>query len=139
MKSKSLAAQQETIRIAEEGKAAAEKAKWEQEKIKVVAVTKASQEYEVSRLEAQKANEVAKKVKAEGEAEAYRQRKLVEAGLSPREKADFEMRTKIGVAEALSKIQLPKVVTAGGSSSGNTAMDAMGLKMMTDLVDKLSK
>ena len=138
-KSKSLAAQQETIRIAEEGKAAAEKAKWEQEKIKVVAVTKASQEYEVSRLEAQKANEVAKKVKAEGEAEAYRQRKLVEAGLSPREKADFEMRTKIGVAEALSKIQLPKVVTAGGSSSGNTAMDAMGLKMMTDLVDKLSK
>lgn len=138
-KSKSLAAQQETIRIAEEGKAAAEKAKWEQEKIKIVAVTKASQEYEVSRLEAQKANEVAKKVKAEGEAEAYRQRKLVEAGLSPREKADFEMRTKIGVAEALSKIQLPKVVTAGGSSSGNTAMDAMGLKMMTDLVDKLSK
>lgn len=138
-RSRTIAAQQETIRIAEEGKAAAEKAKWEQEKIKIVAVTKASQEYEVSRLEAQKANEVAKKVKAEGEAEAYRQRKLVEAGLSPREKADFEMRTKIGVAEALSKIQLPKVVTAGGSSSGNTAMDAMGLKMMTDLVDKLSK
>lgn len=138
-KSKSLAAQQETIRIAEEGKAAAEKAKWEQEKIKIVAVTKASQEYEVSRLEAQKANEVAKKVKAEGEAEAYRQRKLVEAGLSPREKAEFEMRTKIGVAEALSKIQLPKVVTAGGSSSGNNAMDAIGLKMMTDLVDKISK
>ena len=138
-RSRTIAAQQETIRIAEEGKAAAEKAKWEQEKIKIVAVTKASQEYEVSRLEAQKANEVAKKVKAEGEAEAYRQRKLVEAGLSPREKADFEMRTKIGVAEALSKIQLPKIVTAGGSSSGNTAMDAMGLKMMTDLVDKLSK
>lgn len=138
-RSRTIAAQQETIRIAEEGKAAAEKAKWEQEKIKIVAVTKASQEYEVSRLEAQKANEVAKKVKAEGEAEAYRQRKLVEAGLSPREKADFEMRTKIGVAEALSKIQLPKVVTAGGSSSSNTAMDAMGLKMMTDLVDKLSK
>lgn len=138
-RSRTIAAQQETIRIAEEGKAAAEKAKWEQEKIKIVAVTKASQEYEVSRLEAQKANEVAKKVKAEGEAEAYRQRKLVEAGLSPREKADFEMRTKIGVAEALSKIQLPKVVTAGGTNTGNSAMDAMGLKMMTDLVDKLSK
>lgn len=138
-KAKTLAAQQEAIRAEEAGKAAAMEAKWSQEKVKAVAVVQAEQEYEVARLAAQKANEIAKKVKAEGEAEAYRQRKLVEAGLSPREKADFEMRTKIGVAEALSKIQLPKVVTAGGSSSGNTAMDAMGLKMMTDLVDKLSK
>ena len=138
-KSKSLAAQQETIRIAEEGKAAAEKAKWEQEKIKVVAVTKASQEYEVSRLEAQKANEVAKKVKAEGEAQAAAARAKVSAGLEPEVKARIDKETKIGVAEALSKIQLPKVVMTGGTNTGNSAMDAMGLKMMTDLVDKLSK
>lgn len=138
-KSKSLAAQQETIRIAEEGKAAAEKAKWEQEKIKVVAVTKASQEYEVSRLEALKANEVAKKVKAEGEAQAAAARAKVSAGLEPEVRARIEKETKIGVAEALSKIQLPKVVMTGGTNTGNPAMDAMGLKMMTDLVDKLSK
>lgn len=138
-KSKSLAAQQETIRIAEEGKAAAEKAKWEQEKIKVVAVTKASQEYEVSRLEALKANEVAKKVKAEGEAQAAAARAKVSAGLEPEVKARIDKETKIGVAEALSKIQLPKVVMTGGTNTGNSAMDAMGLKMMTDLVDKLSK
>lgn len=138
-KSKSLAAQQETIRIAEEGKAAAEKAKWEQEKIKIVAVTKASQEYEVSRLEALKANEVAKKVKAEGEAQAAAARAKVSAGLEPEVKARIEKETKIGVAEALSKIQLPKVVMTGGTNTGNSAMDAMGLKMMTDLVDKLSK
>ena len=137
-KSKSLAAQQETIRIAEEGKAAAEKAKWEQEKIKVVAVTKASQEYEVSRLEALKANEVAKKVKAEGEAQAAAARAKVSAGLEPEVKARIEKETKIGVAEALSKIQLPKVVMTGSTNTGNSAMDAMGLKMMTDLVDKLS-
>lgn len=138
-KSKSLAAQQETIRIAEEGKAAAEKAKWEQEKIKVVAVTKANQEYEVSRLEALKANEIAKKVKAEGEAQAAAARAKVSAGLEPEVKARIEKETKIGVAEALSKIQLPKVVMTGGTNTGNSAMDAMGLKMMTDLVDKLSK
>ena len=138
-KAKTLAAQQEAIRAEEAGKAAAMEAKWSQEKVKAVAVVQAEQEYEVARLAAQKANEIAKKVKAEGEAEAYRQRKLVEAGLSPREKADFEMRTKIGVAEALSKIQLPKVVMTGGTNTGNSAMDAMGLKMMTDLVDKLSK
>ena len=100
---------------------------------------KASQEYEVSRLEALKANEVAKKVKAEGEAQAAAARAKVSAGLEPEVKARIEKETKIGVAEALSKIQLPKVVMTGGTNTGNSAMDAMGLKMMTDLVDKLSK
>lgn len=46
---------------------------------------------------------------------------------------------KIGVAEALSKLELPRVVMAGGNTSnGGTAMDAMGLKMVSDLVDKMS-
>ena len=138
-KSRAAAAQQEAIRISEEGKAQAEKAKWEQEKIKVVEITKAEQEYEVSRLAALKANEDAKKIKAEGEAEAYRQAKLVQAGLSPKERAEYEMKTKIGVAQALSNIKLPTYVVAGGNSNSNTAMDAMGLKMMMDIVDKASK
>ena len=138
-RSKALAAQQESIRAEEEGKASAMKSKWEQEKIKAVEVTKAEQEYEVARLEALKSAEVAKKVKAEGEAEAYRQAKLVQAGLSPKEKAEYEMQTKIGVAKALSVIKLPTYVVAGGSNGATNAMDAMGLKMMTDLVDKMSK
>ena len=138
-KAKSLAAQQEAIRAEEEGKAEAAKAKWEQEKIKAVEVTKAEQEYEVARLAALKANEVARKVKAEGEAEAYRQAKLVQAGLSPKERAEYDMKTKIGVAQALAGIKLPNVVMSGNNGSGNAAMDAMGLKMMTDLVDKMSK
>lgn len=55
------------------------------------------------------------------------------------EKAEIEMQTKIGVAEALSKLELPKIVMAGGNTSnGNAAMDAMGLKMVSDLVDKMS-
>lgn len=138
-KAQAVAAQQEAIRLEEVGKAQAMQAKWEQEKVKVVAVTKASQEYEVSRLEALKANEVAKKVKAEGEAQAAAARAKVSAGLEPEVRARIEKETKIGVAEALSKIQLPKVVMTGGTNTGNSAMDAMGLKMMTDLVDKLSK
>ena len=138
-KAKSLAAQQEAIRAEEEGKAQAAKAKWEQEKIKAVEVTKAEQEYEVARLAALKSSEVARKVKAEGEAEAYRQAKLVQAGLSPRDKAEFDMKTKIGVAEALSKMNLPSVVMTGGNGQNNTAMDMMSLKFATELVDKLSK
>jgi hypothetical protein len=138
-KAKAAAAQQEAVRAEEEGKAQAAKAKWEQEKIKAVEVTKAEQEYEVARLAALKSSEVAKKVKAEGEAEAYRQAKLVQAGLSPREKAEFDMKTKIGVAEALSKMNLPSVVMTGGNGQNNTAMDMMSLKFATELVDKLSK
>lgn len=138
-KAKAAAAQQEAVRAEEEGKAQAAKAKWEQEKIKAVEVTKAEQEYEVARLAALKSSEVARKVKAEGEAEAYRQAKLVQAGLSPREKAEFDMKTKIGVAEALSKMNLPSVVMTGGNGQNNTAMDMMSLKFATELVDKLSK
>lgn len=138
-RSQSLAAQQEAIRAEEQGKAAAAQAKWEQEKIKAVEVTKAEQEFEVARLAALKANEEAKKIKAEGEAEAYRQAKLVQAGLSPKERAEYEMKTKIGVAQALSTLKLPTYVVAGGSNGGANAMDAIGLKMMTDLVDKMSK
>lgn len=139
-KAKSAAAQQEAIRAEEEGKSAAAKAKWEQEKIKAVEVTKAQQEYEVAALAAKKAAEEAKRIKAQGEAEAYAARMKVAAGLSPLEKATIEKETKIGVAQALANIKLPTYVVAGGSGgNSNTAMDAMGLKMMTDLVNQMSK
>jgi cell fate (sporulation/competence/biofilm development) regulator YmcA (YheA/YmcA/DUF963 family) len=138
-KAKTLAAQQEAIRAEEAGKAAAMEAKWQQEKIKAIEVTKAEQEFEVARLEAEKAKQVALKVKAEGEAKAAANRALVSAGLTPLERATIEKETKIGVAQALATIKLPTYVVAGGSGGGNTAMDAMGLKMMTDLVDKMSK
>lgn len=138
-KAKSAAAQQEAIRAEEEGKAAAAKSKWEQEKIKAVEVTKAEQEFEVARLAALKANEVAKRVKAEGEAKAAANRALVSAGLTPLERATIDKETKIGVAQALSCIKLPTYVVAGGSNGSANAMDAMGLKMMSDLVKEMSK
>lgn len=139
-KAKTLAAQQEAIRAEEAGKAAAMEAKWQQEKIKAVEVTKAEQEYEVARLAALKAKEEAKRIEAEGQAKAAANRALVSAGLTPLEKATIDKETKIGVAQALSTIKLPTYVVAGGSGgNGNTAMDAMGLKMMTDLVNQMSK
>lgn len=139
-KAKTLAAQQEAIRAEEAGKAAAMEAKWQQEKVKAVEVTKAEQEYEVARLAALKAKEEAKKIEAEGQAKAAANRALVSAGLTPLEKATIEKETKIGVAQALANIKLPTYVVAGGSGgNGNTAMDAMGLKMMTDLVNQMSK
>lgn len=138
-RSKTIAAQQEAIRAEEEGKMSATRAKWEQEKIKAVEVTKAEQEFEVARLAALKANEEAKKIKAEGEAEAYRQRKLVEAGLSPKEKAEFEMNTKIGVAEAFAQTQWPSVVMIGGDGQSVNPMDVIALERMVELTNKMSE
>lgn len=140
-KTKSLEAMQRTIQITEEGKAAAEKAKWEQEKEKAVAVTKAQQEFEVASLEAKKAQQVALKVKAEGEAKAAANRALVSAGLTPLEKATIEKETAIGIAEALANSQVrwvPEIIMNGNSSNGS-AMDAVGLNMMMDIVKKMNK
>ena len=136
-KSEALAAQQDAIKAEAEGKAAAAKAKWEQEKIKATEVTKAEQEREVSRLAAEKAEFDKKRVIAEGQAEAEANRLKVAAGLTPQERAEWEYKTKVGVADAIAKIKLPTIVM-NGKDGGNNAMDAVGLKMMTDLVDKMS-
>lgn len=139
-KSEALAAQQDAIKAEAEGKAAAAKAKWEQEKIKATEVTKAEQEREVARLAAERAEFEKKRVIAEGQAEAEANRLKVAAGLTPQERAEWEYKTKVGVAEAMSNIKLPTIVSAGGDNNGGSnAMDAMGLKMMKSLVDEMSK
>jgi len=138
-KAKSAAAQQEAIRAEEEGKAQAAKARWEQEKIKAVAVTKAEQEREVARLDAEKAEFNKKKIIAEGQAEAEANRLKVAAGLTPQERAEWEYKTKVGVAEAFANVTLPKIIMTGGTGSSNSAMDAMGLRMMWQMMNELSK
>jgi regulator of protease activity HflC (stomatin/prohibitin superfamily) len=142
-KAKSLAAQQEAIRAEEEGKAQAAKAKWEQEKIKAVEVTKAEQEYEVARLAALKANEEKKKIIAEGQAQAEANRLKVAAGLTPQEKMQYTSQIAIGVAEAMAKSQVswvPSVMIVDGKTQGGVAsgMDAVGLKMYLDIADKIA-
>lgn len=137
-KAKAAAAVQESIRAEEEGKAIAMKAKWDQEKEKAIAVTKAEQEREVSRLAAEKAEFDKKKIIAQGQAEAEAARLKVAAGLTPFERATIDKETRIGVAEALSKTKWPTIVMSGNSGQ-NSAMDVIALKQMKDLVDQMSK
>lgn len=138
-KAEAAAAQQNAIKAEEEGKAVAMQAKWEQEREKAVAVTKAEQERETSRLAAEKAEFDKKRIIAEGEAEAAANRAKVAAGLTPQEKAEWDYKTKVGVAEAFAKVNLPKIVSTGGTGGSNNAMDALGLKMLLDLSDQISK
>lgn len=140
-KTQATKAAQDAITIEEQGKATAAKAKWEQEKAKAVAITKAEQEKEVSRLAAEKAKFDKEKIIAQGQAEAEANRLKVQAGLTPQEKAEWDYKTAVGVAEALanSKVQWVPQVMMGGSQGSNTAMDAVGLKMLMDVSNSIKK
>ena len=62
----------------------------------------------------------------------------MEDHVTPQERAEWDYKTKVGVAEAIAKLQLPKIIM-GSNSGSNSAMEMMEMKFATDLVDKLSK
>lgn len=147
-------AKQSAITAEAEGRARIAQAKADQEVVRITEVTQAQkerdkavieadQQYQVAAFNAKTALENAKKIKAEGEAEAYANRAKVSAGLTPQEKAEWEYKTKVGVAEALAKSThplVPEIMMTGDSKGGSSsAMDAVGLNMLMDLTDKLSK
>ncbi len=61
----------------------------------------------------------AKAVKVSADAESYKNRQLVSAGLTPQEKARIEKETAIGIAEQLAKMSTPDVVIMGGDGKTN--------------------
>lgn len=77
----------------------------------------------------------------EGGAKAAANRALVSAGLTPAERAEWDYKTAVGVAQALaeSKVSWVPSVMFGGGSSSNSAMDAVGLKMLLDITKSLEK
>lgn len=114
--------EQDALTAEQKGKADAAKAKWDQEVIKAKLITEAQQQKEVAALEAQTAILNAQKTKTDADAESYKNARLVSAGLSPIDRAEYEMQTKIGVAEALSKIVLPGTYMSGMSNNGQSSM-----------------
>jgi hypothetical protein len=138
-KTKSLEAIQKTVLVTEQGKQNAEAAKWKQEEIKAKEVTKAQQEYEVAKLEAMKAEEVARKVRAEGEAKAAANRALVQAGATPEQVLQMRKETMIGIAQALANSNtewVPKIMVSGGNGNADP-MQAVGLNMLMQAIDKM--
>ena len=140
-KTESLEAIQKTVLVTEKGKQAAEAAKWEQEKIKAKEVTKAQQEYEVAKLEAAKAEEVARKVRAEGEAKAAANRALVSAGATPEQLLAMKKETMIGIAHELANSNtewVPKIMVNGGNGNGSDPMQTVGLNMLMQIIEKMN-
>jgi hypothetical protein len=87
-------------------------------------------------LETERLNSQKKKVAAD--AQAYENRKLVSAGLTPLERANIEKETAIGVARELSKINFPQTMIVGGSgnSKSSTPLESLiGAAMAKQLTD----
>ena len=145
-------AKQDAITAEEQGKARIAEARANAEvqkatevtnaqKVAEIAKIKANQEKEVARLAAEQAKFEAEKIKAQGEAEAYAAKKKVEAGLTPREKAEFDRDTKIGIAKALASVQFPSRMVVSGSGNGGNGVnpfEAIGLQSLYNLSEKMS-
>ena len=140
-KTKSLEAIQKTVLVTEQGKQAAEAAKWEQEKEKAKEVTKAQQEFEVAKLQAEKAEQVARKVRAEGEAKAAANRALVAAGATPEQLLQMKKETMIGIAHELANSKtewVPKIMVNGNNGNGADPMQTVGLNMLMQTIEKMN-
>lgn len=65
-----------------------------------------------------------------------------QAGLTPQERAEYQMKTAIGVAEKLSNVKFPGMMIIGGDSGkGGQALnpfDAVGLESFMRINDKMT-
>lgn len=139
-KQSAIRAKQDALTAEEQGKANVAKAKYEQEVVKVSAVTVAQKEFEVAALQAKREEENKKATIFKGQAEAEANRLKVAAGLSPQERAEWDYKIKVGVAAELAKVKVPSIMVSGGDGkSGVSPMDAVGVNMLLDIMNKLEK
>lgn len=76
----------------------------------------------------------AKRIKEMADAKAYENAKLVAAGLTPQERAEWEYKKAVGVAEQIKDVKLPNYVIMGGSGQSgkelNLIESLIGVKLM---------
>lgn len=133
-------AQQEALTAEMRGRQKVAEVKATEEAAKIEAEIRAQAQTAVAAEKAKQAKFEAERALAEGKAAAEVARLKVSAGLSPRERAQFEKETRIGVAAELSKVQMPQIVIGGGNGNGQAnPMDALGVNMLMQVMDKLEK
>lgn len=133
-------AKQQSIIAEGERDKAQERVKQEKEQVsKLIAIETMVKEEESKRQLAQ-INEQTEIIKARAtkvaaDAEAYKNSRLVSAGLTPLEKANIEKETKIEVAKEIAKMNVPSTIIMGGN--GTNATEALlQTKLIKDLLAK---
>ena len=133
-------AQQEALTAEMRGRQKVAEVKAKEQAAKIEAEIRAQAETAVSKEQALQAKFQADKALAEGRAAAEVARLKVSAGLSPLERAQIEKETRIGVAAELAKVKVPQIVIGGGNGAkAANPMDAIGVKMLMDVMGKLEK
>jgi len=137
-KQEAIRAKQDALTAEQQGLANVAKAKYEKEVEKVQEVTTAQKLYEVAALNAKQEDENRKAAIYIGQGQAEAARLKVAAGLTPQEAAEWNFKTKVGVATALATIKYPQILINGGDGKGTNPMDAISIKFLMDINDKLA-
>lgn len=131
------AAQSRIIAEGERDKAA-ERVAQEKEQVKqLIAIeTKLKQEKtnkELAAIALETERLLSSKRKVAADAKAYENTKLVSAGLTPQEKAEWKYKTSVGVAKEIANIQFPQTMFMGGEEGGTPLEALIGAAMAKQL------
>ena len=90
------------------------------------------QKLEKAKIALETAEIEAKATRVTADAEAYKNQKLVSAGLTPQEKAQIEKEIAIGVARELKEVKFPEYYIAGGNGGGTASLleSLLGVKLL---------
>lgn len=133
-------AKQDALTAVEQGKAKVAIAEAEALVVKKTAVVNAEREAAVAQQREIQAKFEAAAMLATKKAEADANALKVKAGLTPQERAEYEMNTKVGVAKALATWKGPQVVMSGSSdNSGSGMLEALAIKQMMGIAEQLDK
>lgn len=127
-----------------EAEKAAERARLEKEQIqKTIAAETEAKVAEFNLIKEKKQFEVekfkAQSKKVAADAESYQNAKLVGAGLTPQERAEWEYKTAVGVAGQLKSLNLPEIYIEGNqgkSSNGNLLESLIGADLAKTMMQK---
>ncbi len=95
---------------------------------------------EKKQFEVEKFKALSKKVAAD--AEAYQNAKLVNAGLTPQERAEWDYKTSVGVARELKELHLPEIYFEGssGKNSDNALLESLiGADLAKQMLSRANK
>ncbi len=92
---------------------------------------------EKKQFEVEKFKALSKKVAAD--AESYQNAKLVSAGLTPQERAEWDYKTSVGVARELKELRLPEIFIEGGDqkqNNSNLLQSLIGAELAKKMIEK---
>ena len=130
-----ITAQQEAITAVEEGKKRIEDVRARKEAEKLEAVIAAQQAKEVAREEALQAKFIADRIAEEGRAQAVANRALVDAGLTPEQEMQRDIKIAEVVSQNIAQLNFPKMMILGSGNNGQALnpWDAVGIESFLNI------